>query len=78
MIQFGGMYSGTKWLKIKGKFLDVVMNMYKNIKSCVFANGAKSKFFASLAGIRQGEYLALLLFALFVNDLEGNLLQNGY
>lgn len=28
---------------INDKFLDVVMNMYKNIKLCVFVNGIKSK-----------------------------------
>lgn len=63
------MFSGKKWSKIKGKLLDFVMNMYKN--------GGKSKFFADLPRIRKGEYLALLLFALFVSNLEDNILQNG-
>ena len=62
---------------IEGKFLNLVINMYKNIKSCVYVNGAKSEFFASLTGVRQGENLSPLLFALFINDLEDYLLQKG-
>lgn len=42
------------------------MNMYKNIKSCVFVNGVRSEFFVSLAGVRQGDNLSPLLFALFI------------
>ena len=44
--------------------------MYKSIKSCVMANGMQSEFFESHVGLRQGENLSPLLFALFLNDME--------
>ena len=55
---------------ISGKVLRVIMNMYKSIKSCVMANGMQSEFFESHVGVRQGENLSPLLFALFLNDME--------
>ncbi|KAK2155971.1 hypothetical protein NP493_2017g00010 [Ridgeia piscesae] len=44
--------------------------MYKSIKSCVMNNGVQSEFFDSHVGLRQGEHLSPLLFALFLNDME--------
>ena len=44
--------------------------MYRGIKSCVSHNGEQSSFFSSFRGVRQGENLSPLLFALFSNDLE--------
>ena len=44
--------------------------MYRGIKSCVSYNGEQSSFFSSFRGVRQGEKLSPLLFALFLNDLE--------
>ena len=55
---------------ISGKVLRVIFNMYKSIKSCVMANGMQSEFFESHVGLRQGENLSPLLFALFLNDME--------
>ena len=55
---------------ISGKVLRVILNMYKSIKSCVMANGMQSEFFESHVGLRQGEILSPLLFALFLNDME--------
>ena len=46
------------------------MNMYKSIKSCVMDSGIQSDFFAPHVGVRQGENLSPLLFALFFNDLD--------
>ena len=46
------------------------MNMYKSIKSCVMDSGIRSDFFASHVGVRQGENLSPLLFALFLNVLD--------
>ena len=65
----------TLWKKliscgISGKVLRVILNMYKSIKSCVMANGMQSEFFESHVGLRQGENLSPLLFALFLNDME--------
>lgn len=45
--------------------------MYQGIiKSCVSFNGNQSEIFQSFRGVRQGENLAPVLFALFLNDLE--------
>ena len=44
--------------------------MYKGIQSCVSYNGEQSSFFSSFLGVRQGENLSPVLFALFLNDLE--------
>lgn len=44
--------------------------MYRNMKSCVIANGSRSSFFISNVGVRQGEYISPILFNLFLNDLE--------
>ena len=48
----------------------IVYNMYKNAKSCVFANTSYSDYFVSFSGDRQGENLSPLLFVLCVNDLK--------
>ena len=62
---------------ITGKLLNVIVNMYKNIKSCVSLDGKLSDYFVSYNGVRQGENLSPFLFSLFVNDLEQFLLQHG-
>jgi hypothetical protein len=54
---------------INGKCLNIIMNMYKNIKSCVKLNATYSNFFISNIGVRQGENLSPLLFSIFLNDL---------
>ena len=54
---------------IKGKCLNVIRNMYRNIKSCVQVNGNNSSFFTSNIGVRQGENLSPFLFNIFLNDL---------
>ena len=54
---------------VSGKVLNVILNTYKSIKSCVMNNGVQSEFFDSHVGLRQGENLSPLLFALFLNDM---------
>ena len=72
---FDSINRATLWKKlfsygITRKVIDVIMNMYKSIKSCVMDSGIQSDFFASHVGVRQGENLSPLLFALFLNDLD--------
>ncbi len=62
---------------IEGKIMNVMKNMYKQVKSCVFMNGEQSEYFLSPRGVRQGENLSPLLFALYVNDVEEYLLENN-
>ena len=62
---------------INGNFFKVIHNMYNGIKSCVSANGQDSPFFACECGVRQGENLSPVLFALYLNDLESYLLHKN-
>ena len=55
---------------INGKILRVVYNMYESAKSCVKQQTMISGLFACNMGVRQGENLSPLLFALFLNDFE--------
>ena len=70
------------WIKLArcgvgGDFLKVIMNMYKDITSCVTVNGNISDPFHISQGVRQGENLSPFLFALYINDLEEFLLAEG-
>lgn len=62
---------------IRGRVLTIIQNLYRISKSCVMHNGEKSEFFASCRGVRQGENLSPLLFAIFLNDIEDFFLTHG-
>ena len=49
---------------------DLLYNLYDHAKSCVKKGGEISDFFKCNAGVRQGENLSPLLFALYLNDFE--------
>ena len=51
--------------------------MYDNIKSRIKHQNEFSAFFSSDCGVRQGENLSPLLFAIYLNDLESFLLSGG-
>ena len=51
--------------------------MYQNIKSRIKHNGYLSSTFISEIGVRQGENLSPLLFSLFLNDLQTNMVAKG-
>ena len=55
---------------INGKLFQVIFNLYQNIKSCITLDNSNSAFFESFIGLRQGENLSPVLFAIFLNDLE--------
>ena len=55
---------------INGNVIRVVYNMYENAKSCVKLGRGISNFFACNIGVRQGENLSPLLFAVYLNDFE--------
>ena len=50
--------------------LDVIVDMYANAKSCVKVDNECSGYFQCLSGVRQGENLSPLLFAVYLNDLQ--------
>ena len=56
--------------KINGNVLNVIYNMYDNAKSCVRLGPVLSEFFTCNIGVRQGENLSPLLFAIYLNDFE--------
>ena len=63
--------------EINGRVLNVIINLYKKAKSCVKSHcGQLSHFFPSLIGVRQGDNLSPLLFAIYLNDLESELLKS--
>ena len=55
---------------INGRIFKVIHNLYKGAKACVRKNGKFSNYFDSLIGVRQGDNLSPLLFAIYLNDLE--------
>ena len=55
---------------INVKLLSVIRNLYCKAKSCVKSNGKLSDYFNCNIGVRQGENLSPLLFAIFLNDFE--------
>ena len=58
---------------VTGKMFQVIFNLYKQAKSCVKVNGSKSEFFPCMTGVRQGENLSPLLFAMYLSDLSKEL-----
>ena len=79
---FDTVWRSALWQKmiksgITGKLHNVIVNMYKDIKSCVNVNGELSDYFISFNGVRQGENLSPFLFALFINDIEDFMIQSG-
>ena len=65
-------------LGLRGRILNIVKSMYKNVKSKVkMYNMLGNEFFCSL-GVRQGECLSPLLFSLFLNDIEDKFIQSGF
>ena len=55
---------------IQGRCFNVILGMYKSVKLCMSVNGKLSSLFECNMGVRQGENLSPILFALFLNDLE--------
>ena len=71
-------YSFHSWYKllasgINVKILNVVKSLYSTAKSAVKQNNCHSVFFNCEIGVRQGDNLSPLLFALYLNDLQEHL-----
>ena len=65
-----GLWSKLYNLGIKGKFLRVIKNMYTSVKSCLRNCNNYSEYFECAVGLRQGEVMSPIMFAMFINDLE--------
>ena len=55
---------------INGKIITVIYNIYENSKACVKKDKNISPSFKSELGVRQGDNLSPLLFALYLNDFK--------
>ena len=55
---------------VNGKIISAIYSMYNHAKSCVFKDGAMSNYFSCNVGVRQGENLSPILFAVYLNDFE--------
>ena len=69
------------WLKmikncVTGKILNVIQNLYENAKSCIRSSDKISEFFTCNQGVRQGENLSPVLFAIYLNDFKHFMSEN--
>ena len=55
---------------ITDKYFKVICSMYQHIKSCAAVKDIYTDYSPCCIGVRHGENLSLLLFSLFLNDLE--------
>lgn len=62
---------------VRGKILDIIVSMYRNVKSKVKFNNHLSDEFLCTTGVRQGECLSPFLFAIYVNDIEEEFILKG-
>ena len=58
---------------IKGRIMKLIFNLYQNTKASVKFNNTLSQSFNCNIGVKQGDNLLPLLFALFINDFEKSL-----
>ena len=65
-----GLWYKLDYYGINGKCLNLIKNMYANIKSRIKNKEGLSLFFACCNGVRQGENLSPFLFTMFLNDLH--------
>ena len=62
---------------INGKFLNILQSMYNKTSATVRINSNHTDKFHTVYGIRQGDVLAPILFALFVNDIAESVKSTG-
>ena len=55
---------------INGKIFELIKNLYSSAKSAIKLNSEVGTFFNFNIGVRQGDNLSPLLFALYLNDLQ--------
>ena len=55
---------------INGKLMTIIRHMYNRAKSCIKKDNMISEYFLCNIGVRQGDTLSPLLFALFINDFN--------
>ena len=61
---------------VNGKLFTVIKSMYDDVKSCIRLNNEYSDFYKSFKGLIQGDALSPLIFSLFINDIELELMNS--
>ena len=62
---------------VRGQMLNIIRSIYNSVKSRVKCNNTLSETFSCNMGVRQGECLSPFLFAMYINDMEQDLENNG-
>ena len=65
-------------LGIRGRIFDVIRSMYQAVKSQVQVGADRTEPFECLLGVRQGECLSPILFAMYLNDIEETFRNNNF
>ena len=73
MVDRTALWTKLVGLGIGGRVMRVIMNLYQRAKAVVRVGGRLTESFPRNIGVRQGESLSPLLFALFIRDLNGYL-----
>ena len=55
---------------LNGKMLQLIKDMYNNVKSCVRGCNSLPEYFNCVVGLKRGEVMSLILFSLLIEDLE--------
>ena len=77
MVWRAGLWQKLLKYGLKGRCFTIILSMYESIKSCVIVNDDQSSFLDCNSGVRQGENLSPIFFALFLNDLESFMNSSG-
>jgi hypothetical protein len=62
---------------ISGNLLILIKSMYSKLKTCVKLKGEFSDFFSCNVGLMQRESLSPLLYSIYVNEIESELIKQG-
>ena len=68
---FDLVYRNGIWYKlllsgVSGKFICILQDLYKSVKTCIKVNGSLTEYFDYYMGVKQGESLCPLLFILLL------------
>jgi hypothetical protein len=64
-----GLFKALKSIGIEGNILNIIMNMYTNVKSKVLFQGVETDFFSVDEGVKQGCVLSPIIFCIYINEL---------
>ena len=65
-------------LGIRGEIFNIILSMYKCVKSIVQVGAERTQPFECLLGVRQGECLSPFLFSMYINDIEDYVKTHGF